>query len=348
VGATFLRNNLGKRSVGIDLKRPEGRELFLRLVPRFDAVCENFKAGTMDRLGLGYAALAERHPAVVYLSLSGFGNRVEGTAGSPYAAWPAYAAVVEGMSGIYEYRREPGRRPRANPVGAFGDTSAALFGTVGLLAALRHRDRTGEGQHVDVAMLDALLAMTDIVTNLWSMGVHRTIEEEIKAIVDTFPASDGHIVLQIGRPHQFAKLAEVVGHPEWDDDPRLADQAGWVQHFDTLVRPAIEAWATARTKVEAARELAAAGLAAGPCLTPPEVIADPHVAAREMLVEVPRTDGVAQPVLVPGNPVKMSKVAAGPETRVPWLGEHTDEVLGAELGLDATELADLRAAGAIG
>ena len=104
VGATFLRNNLGKRSVGLDLKHSEGRELFLALAGRFDVVCENFKAGTMDRLGLGYDAVAERHPAVVYLSLSGFGNTVD----TPYRSWPAYAAIVEGMSGIYEYRREPG------------------------------------------------------------------------------------------------------------------------------------------------------------------------------------------------------------------------------------------------
>ncbi len=139
IGATFLRNNLNKRSVGIDLKQPEGRELFLQLVPRFDVVCENFKAGTMDRLGLGYEALAERHPRLIHLSLSGFGNG--GNAGdggngeaSPYQAWPAYASIVEAMSGIYEFRREPGRRPRANPVGALGDISSALFGAVGILA----------------------------------------------------------------------------------------------------------------------------------------------------------------------------------------------------------------------
>lgn len=348
VGATFLRNNLGKRSVGLDLKHPEGRAVFLDLVPGFDVVCDNFKAGTMERLGLGYEVLRARHPRVIGLSLSGFGDRMEGLDDSPYRSWPAYAAVVEAMSGIYEYRREAGRRPRANPVGALGDIGSALFGTIGLLAALRDRDRTGEGQRVDVAMLDALVAMTDIVTNLWSMGIRQDMEKEIKSVIDTFPAADGYFVLQLGRPHQFARVAEVVGHAEWLDDPRFADQSGWAAHFDELVRPAIHAWAATRTRSEAADELGKAGLAAGPCLTPPEVVADPHVAARRMLVEVPRTDGVAEPVLVPGNPIKMSRVAEGPETRVPWLGEHTDEVLGAELGLDADRLAALRAAGAIG
>ena len=346
VGATFLRNNLGKRSLAIDLKHPEGRELFLSLVPRFDVVCENFKAGTMDRLGLGYDVIAERHPGAIFLSLSGFGNTVE----TPYRSWPAYASVVEAMSGIYEYKREAGRGPRANPVGALGDISSALFGTIGVLAALRHRDRTGEGQQIDIAMLDAVVAMTDIVTNLWSMGIHGSVEDEIKAIVDTFAAGDGYFVLQCVRPQHFTALAEVIGRAEWNDDARFATSAGWIDNIGE-VRTAVEAWAAPMTKVEAAAVLSAAGLAAGPCLTPPEVIDDPHVAARHMLVEVPRTDdpdGERGPILVPGNPVKMSKVAEGPETRVPWLGEHTAEVLAAELGLGDDDLAKLRADGVIG
>jgi formyl-CoA transferase len=346
VGATFLRNNLNKRSVAIDLKQPEGRELFLSLVPGFDVVCENFKAGTMARLGLGYDVIAKRHPAAIYLSLSGFGNAVD----SPYRNWPAYASIVEAMSGIYVYKREPGRGPRANPVGALGDISSALFGTIGVLAALRHRDRTGEGQQIDVAMLDAIVAMTDIVTNLWSMGIHGQVEDEIKAIVDSFAAGDGWFVLQCVRPQHFTTLAEVIGKPAWNDDPRFATSAGWIDNIGE-VRAAIEAWAAPMTKFEAAAALSAAGLAAGPCLTPPEVIADPHVAARHMLVETPRTDdpdGELGPILVPGNPVKMSKVAEGPETRVPWLGEHTAEVLSTELGLGDDDLAKLRAEGVIG
>ena len=343
VGATFLRNNLGKRSLALDLKHPRGRELFLSLVPRFDVVCENFKAGTMDRLGLGYEVIAEHHPGAIFLSLSGFGNTVE----TPYRAWPAYASIVEAMSGIYEYKRDPDGRPRANPVGALGDISSALFGTIGVLAALRHRDRTGEGQQIDVAMLDAVVAMTDIVTNLWSMGIHGSVEDEIKAIVDTFAAGDGWFVLQCVRPQHFTALATVIGRPEWNDDPRFATSAGWIDNIGE-VRTAIEAWAAPLTKHEAAAALSAAGLASGPCLTPPEVIADDHVAARDMLVEVPRTDDAdGGPILVPGNPVKMSKVAEGPETRVPWLGEHTATVLAAELGLADADLADLRAHGVI-
>ncbi|TML87074.1 MAG: CoA transferase [Actinobacteria bacterium] len=341
VGATFLRNNLNKRSVAIDLKAPEGRDLFLRLVPRFDVVAENFKAGTMDRLGLGYDVVAAVHPRAIYVSVSGFG-----TGASPYAQWPAYASIVEAMSGIYEYMRPPDQPPRANPVGALGDISSALFATIGVLAALRHRDRTGEGQQVDVAMYDATVAMTDIVTNLASLGVERRAFPQ-PFILDVFRASDGWFVMQLVREHQFERLARVVERPEWIGDARLATRAGWGEHLDDVLRPGIEAWAATRTKVEAAEVLTAAGVAAGPCHDAAEVTADPHLAARNMLVEMARADGVDGDVIVPGNPVKLSKVAEGPETRVPWVGEHTDEVLRRELGLGDGELEALAGDGVI-
>jgi crotonobetainyl-CoA:carnitine CoA-transferase CaiB-like acyl-CoA transferase len=341
VGATFLRNNLGKRSVAIDLKSERGRDLFLQLVPKFDVVAENFKAGTMDRLGLGYEAVRAAHPSAIYVSVSGFGSN-----GSPYGSWPAYASIVEAMSGIYDYTRRPTEPPRANPVGALGDISSALFATIGILAALRHRDLTGEGQHVDVAMLDATVAMTDIVTNFASLGLPRQPYPP-PYILDTFRASDGWFVMQVVREHQFERLAETVGRPEWADDERLAERSGWGVHLEDIIRPGIEGWAAVRTKLQAAEELMAAGVAAGPCLESEEVIADPHLAARNMLVAMPRTDGVEQPVLIPGNPVKLSKVPEEDEPRVPWVGEQTCDVLRAELGLDDAQLATLAETGII-
>jgi formyl-CoA transferase len=343
VGATFLRNNLGKRSLGIDLKAPEGRELFLALAGQFDIVAENFKAGTMDRLGLGYGDIAAVHPRVVYVSISGFGNATE----TPYRDWPAYASIVEAMSGIYEYKSGPDAPPVTIPVGALGDISSALYAVIGMLAALRHRDRTGEGQYVDVAMLDAMVAMTDVVTNFWSMGVRPEPGKELEVICEGFRAADGYVVLQVVREHQFERLAVLVGHPEWRDDPRFATRAGWMPNLESVIRPAVETWAGSRTKLDAARELTAVGIAAGPSNAAPDVIADPHVAARNMLVAVPRTDGVEDDVLVPGNPVKLSKMAEGPETRVPWVGEHTEAVLRAELDLDDATLAKLRDGGVI-
>lgn len=341
VGATFLRNNLNKASVGIDLKAPAGRDLFLALAPRFDIVCENFKAGTAERLGIGYDAVAAVHPAVVYLSLSGFGN----DPASPYRDWPAYASVVEAMSGIYEYRSGPDRPPTTIPVGALGDISTALFAAVGLLAALRHRERTGQGQRVDVAMLDAMVAMTDVVTHFWSLGVRP--DAPLEVICEGFRADDGYVVVQVVREHQFFALGELIGRPEWRDDARFATRAGWVPALEGEIRPAVERWLRGKTKLQAVALLAEAGIAAGPSFSAPELIADPHVAARNMLVEVPRTDGVAEPVLVPGNPVKLSRLVEGPETRVPWVGEQTETVLRDELGLSEADLATLRADGVI-
>jgi crotonobetainyl-CoA:carnitine CoA-transferase CaiB-like acyl-CoA transferase len=344
-GATFLRNNLNKRSVGLDLKHPEGKALFLALCQsgRYDVLAENFKAGTMDRLGLGYADISKIAPRMIYLSISGFGNTP-----TPYDGWPAYAPVVEAMSGIYEYKRPPGQPPVPAPAGALGDIGTSLFGVIGVLAALRHRDVTGQGQWVDVSMLDSMVAMTDLVTNFWSMGMR---EQRANLIMDGFEASDGWFILQVGREHQFKKLAELVGHPEWVDDERFATRAGWVDHLDDEIRPAVAKWAGDMTKLEACAALSEAGLAAGPCFTAPEVIADEHIANHRMLVELERTDSPPgeklDPVLIPGNPVKMSKVADGPDERVPWLGEHTDEVLSQDLGLDEQELTRLRAEGVI-
>ncbi len=341
VGATFLRNNLEKRSVCIDLKHPRGRQLVLDLVARFDVFAENFKAGSAARLGLGYEDVSAVHPSCIYLSISGFGNTVE----SPYRTWPAFAPIVEAMSGIYEMKRRPGEPPVTAPVGGLGDLSAALFATVGVLAGLRQRDATGEGQYVDIAMLDSVVAMTDVVMNFWSLG--QVGGQPSPLISHGFRAGDGWIIIQTGREHQFRALLEVVGRPELADDPRLATRQGWLEHLDDLLRPAIESWAKGMSRLEACQALGAAGIAAGPCLRDDEVAADPHLKARDMVVEIPRPDGVAQPVLTPGNPVRLARMPRRPESKVPWLGEHTDEVLAAELGLGADDLDELRSQGVI-
>jgi formyl-CoA transferase len=341
-GATFLRNNLDKRSITVDLKHPKGRELILALAPHYDVFAENFKGGTMKRLGLDYETVAAVAPRTIYLSVSGFGN----LAPSPYDGWGAYAPIVEAMSGIYEFKWGPDQPPVPAPMGALGDISSAIFGVIGVLSALLHRERTGEGQYVDIAMLDSVVSMTDLVTNFWSMGARGTLGGAL--IMTGFRASDGYFLLQVGREHQFERLAKLIGQEGWLSDPRFATREGWVEHLETVIRPAIESWAADKTKLEAATVMNSNGLVAGPSFSAPEVIADPHVAARNMLVEIPRTDDVPDPVLVPGNPVKMSKVAEGPETRTPWIGEHTDDVLAADLGLSTDEIATLRDEGAIG
>jgi crotonobetainyl-CoA:carnitine CoA-transferase CaiB-like acyl-CoA transferase len=341
VGATFLRNNLNKRSLCVDLKNPAGRDLVLQLARRFDVFAENSKAGAMQRLGLGFDDVRSVHPTCVYLSISGFGS----TTATPYQDWPAFAPVVEAMSGIYEWKRPDDTPPVVAPSGALGDISAALFATVGVLAALRQRDHTGTAQLVDVAMYDAMVALADIIPNFWSLGLRRG--GAVPIIQHAFGARDGYFIVQAGREHQFARLVELIGHPEWVDDPRFETRQGWVDHLDEVLRPAIESWAGDRTKAEASAALSAAGIAAGPCYVDEEVVRDEHLHARNMLVEMARVDGVDQPVLIPGNPVKISGVPDGPDARVPWLGEHTRQVLTGELGLASTEIDRLYADGVV-
>jgi crotonobetainyl-CoA:carnitine CoA-transferase CaiB-like acyl-CoA transferase len=211
---------------------------------------------------------------------------------------------------------------------------------------LRHRDERGIGQHVDISMFDATAAMTDIVMNLGSLGVEHLLDNK-SLVLDTFQATDGFFVVQLVREHQLERLAHLIGHPEWLSDPRLATRQQWGEHVDDMFRPAIEVWAAGLTKLEASHALSDAGIAASPCQSSAEVRVDPHLTARNMLVEMERTDGVEQPVLIPGNPVKLSAVAEGPETRIPWVGEHTFAVLHEELGLDDDELARLVKDGAI-
>lgn len=341
VGATFLRNNFNKRSICVDLKHPAGRDLVLRMAPQFDVVCQNFKAGTIDRLGLGYDDIATVHPKVVYLSVSGFGTLTP----TQYDGWPAYAPVAEAMAGLYTYLGEPETPPPVSPMGTLGDTGSALFALVGVLTALLHRDRTGEGQHVDIAMFDSMVAMADAGVNYWSLGMK---DGGFAPLINhSFRAKDGWFLIQCARKHQFDKLAETVGKPEWIDDPRLPDAPSWFDHLDDILRPALEEWAKDRTKLEVSRLLAEAGVAAGPVNRAEDVLNDPHVRAHNMIVSMERTDDGPEPVLAVGNPVKLSKVPDHEDTRIPWVGEHTDEVLLAA-GLDQDEIEKLRADGAVG
>lgn len=344
VGATFLRNNLSKRSIGIDIKHPRGRDLLLHLAPRFDVFAENFKAGALAKLGLDYEAVSAAHPKVIYLSVSGFGNLGE----SPYQNWPAYAGVAESMSSLYSWSTPRNTAPTISPLGALGDTGSAVFAVIGVLAALRHRDISSIGQHVDISMLDCMVALADVQLQYESMGVVRDPESRGALILTSFKAKDGWFMIQVGREHQWERLCEIVRKPEWLSDPRFATRAGWGEHQEDVIRPAVEAWAADKSKQEVCTLFAEAGVAAGPCNSPAEVMQDAHVKAHNMIVEMPRTDDIPTPVATPGNPVKLSKMTEGPDTRVPWLGEHTDEILTSELGLGDEELSEMRTEGIIG
>ena len=342
VGATYLRNSLSKKSISVDLKHPQGVELIRRLTPHYDVVGENFKPGTMKRLGLSYEDLSKLHPGLVYVSVSGFGNLSE----SPYSTWPAYASLAEAMAGFYETRREPDEYPRIGPSGALGDIGTSLFAAIGILAALRHRDNTGQGQHVDIAMFDAMVAMADVIPFFWSMGALKRKGRRF-GIANPFRASDGFFIVQAMREHQLEALAKAIGHSEWLDDERFATRGGWSDQLEDVVQPAIESWASDKTMLEACHELCSQGIAAAPCNSAEHVVNDPHVRDHNMLIEVPRPDS-DDPLLVVGNPIKLSKMAEGPVERWPTLGQHTSETLRNDLGMSDDEIAQLRDSGAIG
>jgi crotonobetainyl-CoA:carnitine CoA-transferase CaiB-like acyl-CoA transferase len=342
VGATFLRNNLNKKSVGIDLSTSEGQDLFLRLVPNFDVVGDNFKPGTMKKFGLDYKSINSKYPNVIVISISGFGN----SGNSPYQNWPAYNSVAEAMSGLYDFKRREGEPPAVNPMGAVGDIATSLFGVIGILAALRHRETTGEGQYIDLAMFDCMASLADVAINFHSMGISRE-PNPAPYVIASFRCSDGYLILQIVREHQFENLANLIGRPDWIGDSRFEERTGWGEHLHSEIIPALEKWAENQTRSETSSLLAEANVASGPVLTAPEVVKDPHLEERNMIVAFPRTDGINEPILIPGNPIKMSKVSEGPEVRVPWIGEHTNEVLTEELGLSETELENLKKTGII-
>jgi crotonobetainyl-CoA:carnitine CoA-transferase CaiB-like acyl-CoA transferase len=344
-GSTYLRNNLGKGSVAIDLKHPDGRSLFLRLAATVDVVAENFRPGTADKLGIGYDDVKAVNARIVYVSVSGFGNRRDPA--SPYRDWAAYAPIVEGMAGLYEYSRDGDEAPRPALAGALGDTAPGLYAVIGTLAALRERDRSGAGCHVDISMYDSMIAVADVVHPA-SVGVTPSHALDGIGILHAFRASDGWFTVEVVREPHFPRFAEAVEHPEWIRDERLATRNGWSLHMGDVIRPGVEQWAAGKTKLEAASALAAFGVAAGPVNTAADIVADPHVRSRDLIVE---TDTPEHHVRVVANPIAFLDSSLSDTTttgpRWPLLGEGTDRVLRQRLGLDDAELAHLRQTGVI-
>jgi crotonobetainyl-CoA:carnitine CoA-transferase CaiB-like acyl-CoA transferase len=338
-----VRTNLGKKSLALDLKSARGRDLFLRLHPHVDIVAENLRSGAMERLGLGPDELLRLHPSLIYVSISGFGRQP----GGPYADWPAYTSIAEAMAGFNEAARHPGERPPVGTAGALGDLGTALFGVIGVLAALLQREKDGKGRWLDLAMYDSMVALADMIPNLWSMGV-ATGGKIGAAVADSFKASDGYFVILVIREEEFARLAHAVGHPDWLEDDELATRSGWGANTGAVFRPAIEAWARDLTKLEAAERLCQAGVPAGPCHTADDVVADRHLRDRDMVLEVERPLG-GPPILVAGNPVRLSGCPSERwPRRWPRLGQHSEAVLRDLLGLSHQELEQLRIDGVIG
>ncbi|AKE89340.1 CaiB/BaiF CoA transferase family protein [Rhodococcus aetherivorans] len=342
-GGVFQSANRNKRSIVLDLKKPDARDVLLRLIDDADILVENFSAGVMDRFGLDYDTLAARNPRLVYASIRGFGDKAGGH--SPYRDWPAFDIVAQAMGGLMSITGTDAEHPVRVGSGV-GDTVPGLFAAFGILAALRDAERTGQGQYVDVAMADAVLAISEVVVNTYGHTgrVPGPLGNQLQGFApfDTVQAQDG--VVALGAPHnpQWAKLAAVMGQPELVDDPRFAtDHDRWLNR--DAVYEVVNAWTRTRTVAELI-ELLGGKVPLGPILDAADIFADPHFRARDMLPTVTHPHN-GRAVTVPGIPAKLSRTPGAVERRAPLVGEHTVEIL-REAGLDTAELTALAEAGA--
>src|SRR5438132_11332248 len=321
----FSVYNRGKKSVCIDLRNREGKELFGELVKKSDIVLENFRPGVMKAMGFDDARRRAWNAGIILISVSGFGQY------GPYIDRPAFDPLGQAMSGLMALTGQPVGQP-VGTASSVVDRYTALHATIGALAALRHRERTGEGQVVDVCLLDSALAMVEIPTAYYLA----TGAEGGEGGRPPYRVKDGWVVIAAAGREMAARLMTIVGGPA-DDTPLAGSSPAGDR------RAKIEAWCAARSMDEVCAALHEAGIPAAPVRTIPEVAKDPHLWEREMLVKM--EDAVAGEMYLPGATVKLSKTPAriGP---VPTVGQHTDEVLGGLLGYEHATLAALRVSGA--
>jgi crotonobetainyl-CoA:carnitine CoA-transferase CaiB-like acyl-CoA transferase len=338
--APFMTFNRNKRSLALDLKRPGGRQICLRLAGGADVLLENFRPGVAERLGLGYAALAALNPRLVYGSISGFGQT------GPYRDRGGFDLVAQGMSGLMSISGEEDGPPLRVPI-PLSDLAAGMFAAIGILAALRARESTGAGQWVETSLLEApiALAVYEAAQYFATGEVPRRLGQGHRASApyQPFRTRDGWLTLGAAGQQFWPGLCRVVGLPALEGDPRFATNADRVRHrreLAALLQERFEREPTARWL----ERLEAEGIPAGPVLGYDQVFADPHVRHRQMAVPVehPR----AGPTRVLGVPVKFAATPAGVRRPAPLLGEHTDEIL-AGLGYSETDRARLRAEGAV-
>ncbi len=344
--AYYTACNRNKRSLAIDFAQPEGADLVRRLVPRFDVVIENFKVGSLARYGLDYPALRELHPGLVYCSITGFGQD------GPYAARPGYDFLIQAMGGLMSITGLPDGEPGGGPVKvgvAISDLFTGMYAAVSILAALAHRERTGEGQHIDCALLDCQVAMLANQAANWLVGgqVPRRMGNSHPNVVPyrVYAVRDGHVIVAVGNDEQFRRLCAALDAAALAEDPRFASNAGRVRHraaLDTRLAELLAGWGRA----ELVARLESAGVPCGPINTVPEVFADPQVEARGLVVPMTRADGTTLSTVA--FPARLSATPARYRRAPPPLGADGEQVLGSLLGLDAEALAGLRERRVIG
>lgn len=339
--AYFTSVNRGKKSVTIDMRHERGSDLVQRLAGSCDVLVENFRPGSMDRFGLGYEALHAQFPRLVYASISGFGQT------GPYAQRPAYDVLIQAMGGLASITGEPGGAP-VRVGSSIGDLSAALFGAIGILAALERARRTGEGQQVDIAMLDCQVALLENALARYAVSgeVPTPLGSRHPAITpfQFFQASDGYIVIAAGNDGLWGKLCTALGLEGLADDPRFGDNALRTENHAEL-EPLLGEVLVGKTVAEWCVILGAAGVPSGPLHNVGQVFHDEQIAAREMIVELEHP--VAGPQLMPNSPLKFSQTPIELSAPAPLLGQHTEEILAGMLGLAADEIEALRDAGVI-
>ena len=343
--AYYLGANRNKRSVTCDIAQPEGQALVRELAEHCDVFIENFKVGDMARYGLDYASLKAINPRLVYCSLTGFGQS------GPYAPRAGYDYIIQGMGGLMSVT---GERDDLNggpqKVGvAVADLFTGMYATVGILAALRHAERTGEGQHLDMALLDTQVAM------LANLGANYLVSDQAPGrmgnahqnivpyqVFEVAPRADGgkdFIILAVGNDGQYAKFCEVAGRPDLASEPRFVKNADRVRHRAELV-PVLETVMKTRAKADWLSALEAAKVPCGAINSLDEVFSDPQVQARGMVTHWQHPLRADLPLV--SSPIKLEKTPVRTDRPPPMLGQHTDEVLGELLGVDAARLATLR------
>ena len=341
--AYYLCANRNKRSITVDFSQPRGVVLVKRLLERCDVLVENFKVGGLSKFGLGYEQLREEFPRLVYCSITGFGQT------GPYAHRPGYDMMAQGMGGLISITGEPDRPPSKVPV-AINDIMTGMYTAVALLSAVRHRDLTGEGQHVDVGLLDVQVSWLANVASNYLVGgkipgrlgtAHpNTVPYQV------FPTRDGFIIIAANNDGQFERLCEAAGAPELLNDPDFASNALRVRNRDRLI-PKVEAVTRTRATAAWMEALEAAGVPCAPVNTIDQVFADPQVEARGMQVRMPHPLA-GEDIRLVGSPIELSRTPVSYRRAPPTLGQHTDEVLAEVLGLSESERDALRDQGVIG
>jgi crotonobetainyl-CoA:carnitine CoA-transferase CaiB-like acyl-CoA transferase len=331
VSAPFLVQNRNKRGIALDLKRPQGREILLRLVRNADVLTENYRRGTMEKLGVGYDVLARENPRLVYCAVSGYGRE------GPWADKGGFDLIAQGFAGLMSITGEPGGPPvkSGSPV---ADINAGLLATIGILAAYTHAQKTGNGQFVDTSLMEAALQQT-----YWHAAFHfaegRTPGPSGSAHVLTAPyqafrARDGWINVGGANQANWERIAEVLGHPEWRDDPRFATNTARMQNLEALSVLISDILST-RTRDEWMAAFDAAGVPVGPVHSIGEALTHPQTLARGMIVELQHAQ--AGPTKALGCPIHFSATPAQITRAAPLLGEHTRSVL-AECGYNDREI----------